>query len=130
MGNLEPFEKHKTNWLGLWYHKENYLYMSTALNLADLRKFKGNIRLVVRKNRYYEKDTNRPNMIFCITDANSENPSRFEVIETGEMIDTQYRTSEGERLYTRDEVLDCINGAIIDARNGFGIGDVSPDDYV
>ena len=83
MSNLEPFEKMQTKWLGLWYHPESYGFTSAALNLADLRKFKGSVRLYVRKNRFYEKDSNRPNYCFCFKDAEAaNNESLVEIIKS------------------------------------------------
>lgn len=132
MGKLEPFENHRTNWMGLWYHADTHKYSSATLNLADLRKFKGNFKMLVCKNRNYVDGGNRPNYVFCLCDSNYDtvNPKGFEVQEIQIDCETEYQTSDGERLYTRDEVMRCINGAIRDARNGYDVGDVIVEDYI
>ena len=78
---LEVFDNKRTDWLGLWYHKESLSYSSQAINLSALRKFKGNIRLYVKKNKYYEKDSGRPNYVFIIADANGERFTEPSVVD-------------------------------------------------
>lgn len=80
MGKLETIEKKQTSWGGLWWHPEINSFSSQALSLAQLRKFKGNVRLYVRKNRFYNDGVNnRPNYTFQFRDANSENPTELAV---------------------------------------------------
>lgn len=82
MGNLEPIEGKTTSWEGLWWHPEYNGYSSAAISLADLKKFKGKVRLYVRKNKYYSGGENgRPNYHFCLRDANSETFQTLEVEE-------------------------------------------------
>ena len=82
MGRLEPFENKKTNWMGLWYQNGRGYYTSSTFSLADLRKFKGNVRFVVRKNRFYENGKNgRPNYVFMIVDAANEKYISPEVLD-------------------------------------------------
>ena len=82
MGKLEPITGMKTKWEGLWWHPENMSFSSATISLADLRKFKGNVRLVVRKNRFYNNGMNgRPNYHFSLMDANSPTARSLEVDE-------------------------------------------------
>lgn len=82
MGKLEPFDKKQTNWEGLWYHPEYSGYSSACISLANLRKFKGNVRLYVRKNKFYNNGENgRPNYHFCLKDADAEVFQTLEVDE-------------------------------------------------
>lgn len=69
---LEAFDGKKTNWEGLWYQPGTNFYMSYAINLATLRKFKGNVRIVMRKNKFFKKGSNCPNYQFCICDSKSK----------------------------------------------------------
>ena len=72
MGKLEPFEGKTTTWQGLWWHPEINAFTSSVLNLADLRKFKGQFRIKVRKNKFFNNGENgRPNYNFVIRDAHS-----------------------------------------------------------
>ena len=70
--NLEPFDRKQTDWHGLWWHPDQCGYTSSVIDLSTLRKFKGKVRLYVRKNMYYIKGSSRPNYNFCIKDAESD----------------------------------------------------------
>lgn len=70
---LEAFDRKQTNWGGLWFHSEYNGFSSEVINLAELRKFKGKVRLYVRKNKFFNNGENgRPNYCFCLKDADSE----------------------------------------------------------
>ena len=82
MGKLAPIDGKTTNWLGLWWNPEYNGFSSAVFSIGDLRKFKGNVRLYVRKNKYFNGGENgRPNYCFCIKDAKSDNPRTLEVDE-------------------------------------------------
>lgn len=81
---MKTFDGKKTSWEGLWYHNESHSYWSSAFSLAKLREFKGNVRLFVKKNRYYEKGGNRPNYVFSIQDSKSESPKIATVEDASE----------------------------------------------
>lgn len=131
MAKLEPYDNKKTKWLGLWYHKDMYAFTSPALDLADLRKFKGAVRLIVKKNKFYNNGENgRPNYVFMLCDSKCEKYIPFEVEEIQEGWEKQYQTGEGERLYTHDEVRQVISGVIRDVHCGYDEGDLIPEDYV
>lgn len=66
---MESYDMKRSNWMGLWYDSSTYSYKSAPINLANLREYKGSIRIIARKNKYYDKDSNRPNMVFMIADA-------------------------------------------------------------
>ena len=82
MGKLQPFDQKATKWEGLWWHPENHCFHSAALSLADLRKFKGSVRLYVKKNKFYnDGENNRPNYIFCLKDSKSDVFHSLEITE-------------------------------------------------
>lgn len=125
MGKLEPIERHSTNWEGLWYHREINAFTSAVIDLADLRKFKGKVRLYVRKNRFYNGGENgRPNYHFCLKDASSDIFRMLTVEEDEE----DEEDEDGETVYTRDEVLRIIHGVVRDVQSGYT--DLLPEDYV
>lgn len=106
MGKLEPFEGKTTSWCGLWWHPEYCGFSSEAISLADIKKFKGKVRLYVRKNKFYNKGENgRPNYCFCLKDANAE---VFHLLEVKNDKDLQ-ETERDERLFTYDEVQEIVN---------------------
>lgn len=123
MGKLEPISDKRTSWEGLWWHPESGYFSSAAINLADLRKFKGIVRLYVRRNRMFKRGTNRPNYVFSIMDANSDCAHDLEI----EDIDEE---QEEERTYTREEVERVMHGACRDGQNGYGPYDLLVEDYI
>ena len=128
MGKLAPIDGKQTNWLGLWWHPEYNGFSSCVFSLADIRKFKGQVRLFVRKNKFFQGGKNgRPNYHFCIKDANS---NIFQNLEVEDDEDTLQNENE-ERLYTDEEVRIIINGVFRDAQNGVTDPyDLSPSLYV
>ena len=122
MGKLEPIDNKRTAWEGLWWHPETGYYSSAVLNLGDLRKFKGTVRLYVRKNRYFAKGLNgRPNYVFSLMDAKGENVHDLSISE----ID-----ADSERVYTREEIERVMRGACEDGRRGLDPYDLLVEDYI
>lgn len=125
MGKLEPIEGKQTKWQGLWWHPEYNGFSSTVLSLSDIRKFKGNVRLYVRKNKYYNGGENgRPNYCFTIKDADAEVFNLLEVEDD----DFVYRDKDGNRLYTEEEVWRVIHG--MEVEHGLSWGDNLISDYL
>lgn len=90
MPKLESFDgKIMTKWEGLWKQDGSY-YRSAVLNLATFKKFKGSCRVYLIKNKYYKKDTNKPQFLFRICDSNGENIREIEVQDTLEQIPTAH----------------------------------------
>ena len=133
---LEVIDGKATNWGGLWWQPESNYFTSQTISLAQLRKFKGNVRLVVRKNKFFNNGENgRPNYVFLFRDAKSENPFMLEVGDDPDKKPSHdeygcYYDEDGNRLYTHAEVQTAINGAVEDGRNGYGPGDVIVSDYL
>lgn len=139
MGKLTPIDGKSTSWEGLWWHPENCAFSSAAIDLSDLRKFKGKVRLYVKKNKFYNRGENgRPNYIFCLRDARSDTFSAM-VVREGEDggrpaahidDDGHWHTDDGERLYTRSEVQHAVNCAAEDGAGGYGWGENLVSDYL
>lgn len=136
MGKFEPIDGKSTVWAGLWWHPEYNGYSSEAIGLSDLRKFKGAVRLYVRKNKYFNNGENgRPNYTFCLKDSDSAQFKELEV-ETDRFgkyskDDDCYYDEEGNRLYTSDEVRTIINGTVSDVKYGISDPyDILPSDFV
>lgn len=129
MGKLEPFNGQQTNWEGLWYNHSYNGFSSAVFSLADLRKFKGNVRLFVRKNKFYNNGENgRPNYVFCIKDADSNTFREIEVIDDEDSEGEETSCKDCARKYTYDEVMRVIDGVIDDVKRGYT--DLLPEDYV
>ena len=137
MGRLEPIDGKQTKWDGLWWHPEYNGFSSATISLSDLRKFKGNVRLYVRKNKWFNGGENgRPNYFFCMKDANSEVFHLLEVEDEKRTCyysddDECYYDEEGNRLYTGGEVRSIINGTVADVQYGITDPyDILPSDFV
>ena len=119
-------EKHRTEWEGLWYRPEYHSYTSVVINLSQLREFKGDVRVIARKNRHHKNGENTPNMQFMICDTDYPATKYLELFEDEESeISDDYiksipsETRLGERKwYTEEEVYECIRGAVASANGG------------
>lgn len=136
MERLSVFDGKQTNWSGLWWHPETNSFSSAVVSLSELRKFKGTVRLYVRKNKFYNKGENdRPNYMFSLRDVKSDKylTLGIETYATAPYQDEGvYYTGDGVRLYTREEVRSIINGTFWDAYNHSASDpyDILPEDFV
>lgn len=120
---MDTFDRKQTNWEGLWYQKNGQYFQSVAIDISELKKFKGVVRLFVRKNKFYNNGENgRPNYVFCIRDAKSDLAEDIEIEDI--------KGTNNERLYTEEEVRRCIHGACRDGRNGYDPYDLLISDYI
>ena len=127
---LKPIDGKSTSWAGLWWHPEYNGFSSDAISLANLREFKGNVRLYVRKNKFFNGGENgRPNYTFCLRDANSKTFNLLE-IEDIDLEDAEEDEEEEERLYTRSEMEAVKRGACIDGQRGYEPSDLLIEDYI
>ena len=86
MSKLQVIDGKQTNWEGLWWHPEYNGFSSATISLSELRKFKGNVRLYVRKNMFFNKGENgRPNYRFCLKDSDSPTFRTLEIEDDDEM---------------------------------------------
>lgn len=58
MGKQTPIDGKGTDWEGLWWHPEKSVFTSAAIDLSDLKKFKGKVRLYVKENKFYNDGEN------------------------------------------------------------------------
>ena len=104
---MEVFDQKTTGWHGLWWHPEWGGFSSQGINLAQLREFKGNVRILVRKNKHFNGgENNRPNYVFCIKDSNST------YFSTMEVRDEKYAEADDDDekyIFTKEELQDLIN---------------------
>lgn len=125
MGKLEAVDGKISNWIGLWWHPEINCFTSPAINLSELKNFKGVVRLYMRKNKFFKDGLNgRPNYNFCLRDVSSEKTILLE------MDDIEREVDDDERLYTREEVERVKRGACMDGQRGYYPGDCIIEDYI
>lgn len=106
----------KTTWEGLWFQREG-LYNGKVIKKADIPTY---ARLIVRYNKYYDKDTKRPRFVYCFANGDAAKAitmKRDEYADESPYLDDDgnYYTEGGERLYTEEEVQDAIDKAVCDA---------------
>ena len=64
MGKIEVQEKKSTSWEGLWWKADYQNFVSQPFPISDLKDLSGEVRLVVRKNKYYQQGKDYPNYNF------------------------------------------------------------------
>ena len=103
-----------TKWLGLWKQERKGIYAGQVIKKSDIPKY---TRIVLRQNKFYEKDSNRPRFVYCFADS-----------EGYEAMCVPVETKETERLYTKDEVYRIIHG--IEEEYGLSWGNNLIEDYL
>lgn len=122
----------QTNWLGLWAQERQGLYGGQVIKRTEIPKY---TRIVLRYNKYYEKDSNRPRFVYCFADSEGYE-SLCVPIDWKEEIrpykeDGIYFTEKGERLYTQEDARAIINGTVRDVEYGIHDPyDILPEDFV
>lgn len=123
----------KTKWMGLWAQERPAFYSGYVIKKSDIPAY---TRIVLRFNKYYEKDSKKPMFVYCFADAAGYESTcvPLELSEDGVAYkdeDGTYYTSEGERLYTREDARAIINGTFADAKYGISDPyDILPEDFV
>ena len=55
-----------TKWEGLWEQERSSVYAGKVINKKEIPQY---TRIVLRKNKYYEKDSGRPKYVYCFADS-------------------------------------------------------------
>ena len=133
----------RSKWFGLWNNSEKHYMLSQPIKIDDIKEFVDNdvFRLIVKKNKYYQKNSNRPYCNFAIGNVYSS------AINTISSYDMQYEylndelndMSEDEmrdyieenydiKLYTYEELRKVMREANYDGTCGYT--DIIVDDYI
>lgn len=121
-----------SKWMGLWAQERQGFYAGQVIKKSDIPKY---TRIVLRYNKFYEKDTNRPRFVYCFADSEGYE-DKCVPVEPEERAywddgDWCYYAGTGERLYTREEVRTIINGTVRDVESGIHDPyDILPEDFV
>lgn len=122
-----------TKWLGLWKQERQGFYAGQVIKKGEIPKY---TRIVLRYNKYYDKDSSRPRFVYCFADSEGY-ASKCVPIELEESEDLPYKgddgnyyTETGERLYTREDARAIINGTFRDCQYGISDPyDILPEDF-
>ena len=104
----------KTKWLGLWEQEKNGMYAGQVLKKKDIPTY---TRIVLMKNKFYEKGGNRPRFVYCFTDSDGYEKMIAPVEE-----------EQTVKMYTKDEVYRIIHG--IETEYGLTYGNNLIEDYL
>ena len=102
-------EATKTKWEGLWNNREG-VYSGRVIKKADIPAY---ARLILRYNKYYEKDGNRPRFVYCFANGDAADAITLE-----QETDDQMTLEEAENLLEKIEELRNV------MRRGNSNGDV------
>ena len=83
----------KTQWQGLWYQREG-VYSGYVIKKADIPE---KARLILRYNKYYDKDSNKPRFVYCFANGGSADAITMQV-EHEEYVSLKDLTSKIEEL--------------------------------
>lgn len=64
---MEKKKNAKTEWKGLWNNREG-VYSGQVIKKSDIPDY---ARLIVRYNKYYDKDSNRPRFVYCFANGDA-----------------------------------------------------------
>lgn len=127
----------KTKWLGLWKQEREGFYAGQVIKKSEIPKY---TRIVLRYNKWYEKDGNKPRFIFSFADSEGYEKLCIPIEIANEDMETvfckkdadgRYYDENGERLFTREEARKIINGTYADCAYGFSdTYDTLPEDFV
>ena len=118
MARLQSSTDKRTNWAGLWYNPASHQYISQTTSLAQIRQFKGNVRLIVRKNKFHKPCNNTPQYQICICDSHSP-----EARNTLEMQDiAEY---EDREMIDVDTAIDIARSLLSDLESGYSMDDLT-----
>lgn len=118
---MKPFDKKTSGSIGLWWDPNSQYFTSGSINLSVLKAFKGNVKIIVKKNRYYSKESNRPNRLAFIVDCKSDK---------AKLVTVEDIESKDIPVYTKDQVRRIIDGAFEAFKYGISDPlDVLPEDF-
>lgn len=101
----------KTEWKGLWRNRAG-VYSGQVLKKADIPKY---ARLIVRKNRFYDADSNRPMFVYTFAQ--------------GEASDAITIENYAVDMYTEEEVRTIVQRVVKTVIEEMEYGE-SPDDII
>ena len=95
----------KTKWYGLWSQREA-VYSGQVIRKADIPNHS---RLIVRYNKFYEKDGNKPRFVYCFANGDAAKAITIEVSKD-DYISLSDAEKMGEmRCFTDSELQRLIN---------------------
>lgn len=107
----------KTEWQGLWKQR-NGLYTGKKLLKKDLQELPTGTHLIIRYNKFYEADTNKPRFVYCFADKEATDKISADIA-----LQDYYG-----KTYTEEEVYRIIHA--IETEYGLEYGNNLIEDYL
>ena len=135
----------RSKWFGLWNNQIGHYMISQPIQIDSIKEFteSDNFRLIIKKNKYYSKDSNKPYYCFaignCYESANNSITSydMQYILEEANLLELdedelveKINEITGIRLYTQDEVRKVKYGAAEDGKRGYDGSDILIEDYI
>jgi len=119
----------KTSWEGLWFQRPG-IYSGKTIKKSDIPAYS---RLIIRFNKYWEKDSSRPKYVYCFAEGNAATAitlSKDEYVSAIQALENRICELEEqiESMYTYEQVNRAVRRAAEDGLNGYT--DVLASDYL
>lgn len=101
-------KKRKT--IGFWWKPKLGAFVSEAVDLKNLPADTP-VRFYLRKNQYFDKNSNRPNYQMSIGTANAKGPVKDLTAAEGTENEKEDTGTAGEKAYSLKEVQDAVSRA-------------------
>lgn len=140
-------EVKRSKWFGLWNNSEKHYMISQPIEINSIKEFTDSdkFRLIIKKNKFYEKGGNKPYYCFAIGNCfeSANNTITSKEMQYEECIVNEENILEGMnkfqlkdyilekygiKLYTYEDVRKAIHGANYDGANGYT--DIIVEDYL
>lgn len=103
----------KTKWQGLWKQKEA-LYISETIRREDIPE---NAKLIVRYNKYYQKDSSKPNFVYRFVEdevpvTKGTNSNKKEINPEKLTVEIEKMKKQINNMYTKEDVERIVNSVL------------------
>ena len=135
----------RSKWFGLWNNQIGHYMISQPIQIDSIKEFteSDSFRLILKKNKYYIRDGNRPYYCFAIGncyESSNNSITSYDMqytLEKENLLDldeeelvNSINELTGIRLYTQEEVRKVKYGAAEDGKRGYDGSDLLIEDYI
>ena len=116
----------KTNWQGLWSQREG-VYSGQVIKKSDIPTY---ARLIVRYNKFYEKDSNRPRFVYCFANGDAAKAITMDISHDDYVSLSDAETMSEMRCFTDNQLQHLINRVACSAGGDGEYGEHIISDFV
>lgn len=119
-------ESAKTKWEGLWKNREG-VYSGKTIKTTDIPPY---AKLIIRYNKYYESDSNRPRFVYTFAQKDAANAITL-TMEEDEYISLEDAEELSEmRCFSDEQLQELINKIAVAAGGDREYGEHIISDFV